>query len=148
MRKEKRIVERYVFVADDGTEFTNEAECKWHEEEREEQLNHETVEKLPGFSMFPPEVDDDYCCWFYFIKDDQELNALKWYVFSQDAAATDFYPEKYPLWVRCMYDSDGYGQLEDAVTYAGVFEEYAYNLIEKMREETPAEYRTDSKNVE
>lgn len=147
MRKEKRIVERYVFVADDGTEFTNEAECKWHEEEREEQLNHEIVEHLSGFSMIPPEVDDDCCYLFYFIKSNHELNALKRYLFLQDAAAMDFIPEKYPLWVRCVYDCEGNGQLDDAVTYAELFEEYAHNLREKMHEETPAEYRIDSQKT-
>lgn len=148
MKQELRTVERMVFIASDGKEFYGKSACMAYEANLQEKSDSIIVEKLPWFMMRPPEDDDDYAYQFSFVRDKGELDALKRFIFNSDAAAMDFEPTKYPTWVRCVYESCGYGQIDEAVTHIESIEEYVFNLNEMLYDKTPEKYRIDTKKTE
>lgn len=147
MKQELRTVERMVFIASDGKEFPTKASCLAYEAKLQEEHDVKIVQKIPWFSMLPPEADYDYDYHFYFVRDEHELEALKRYVFCNDSSANEFEPEKYPTWVRCVSENDGYGQIDEAVTHIESIEEYVSNLRETMLNKTPQYYRLDTKKA-
>lgn len=147
MKQELRTVERMVFIASDGKEFPTKASCIAYEAKLQEEHDEKIVKKLPWFPMLPPEADYDNGYNFYFVRDEHELEALKRYVFCNDASANEFEPEKYPTWVRCVSENDGYGQIDDVGTYIESIEEYVFNLEEMLHDKTPEKYRIDTKKT-
>lgn len=144
MKQELRTVERMVFIASDGKEFPTKASCLAYEAKLQEEHDVKIVQKIPWFSILPPEADYDNGYHFYFVRDEHELEALKRYVFCNDASANEFEPEKYPTWVRCVSENDGYGQIDEAVTHIESIEEYVSSLRETMHSKTPEIYRDDA----
>ena len=89
--KEKRVsiqVQRVIYVAEDGMEFTSEFMCKAHEAEMERDRLEDAVSALPRFEFTPEWADSDIVWKWYFISNKEELDAVRKVVFfDRDSAA-------------------------------------------------------------
>ena len=59
-RVEKIEVEKRIFVADDGTEFQTEKDCRQYEQDCAERNAKFIVAKLPHFTCSPQWIDPDF----------------------------------------------------------------------------------------
>lgn len=144
MKKEKIVETRVVYVSSDGKQFEYEWECEKYETDLTKKEDaRKTVEQLPFFTVADPFPDVDPTYVYYFVQDDAELAAVKSTLFNEDAVANDYKPEKYPLWIRCAYEDDGYGWIESAADHLEEIESYLYRLNDTLNEKTPDFWRID-----
>ena len=69
--KEKRVsvqVQRIIYIAEDGMEFTSEFMCKAHEAEMERDRLEYSVSALPRFDFTPEWADPDIVWKWYFAR--------------------------------------------------------------------------------
>ena len=145
MKKEKIVETRVVYVSSDGKQFEYEWECEKYETDLTKKEDaRKTVEQLPFFTVADPFPDVDPTYVYYFVQDDAELAAVKSTLFNEDAVANDQKPEKYPLWIRCAYEDDGYGWIESAADHVTEIEDYLYRLNDMLHEKTPDNWRMDA----
>lgn len=144
MKVERRTVKRVVFIASDGTEFNTKLECCKYEKNLQREECERIIEKIPTIPDTFPGGDDFYTRQFYFVRNCFEMDALTRFLFCDDAAANEFVPEKYPTWVLCIWDDDGYGGIDDADGYLSEIESYVAGTKERLHNLTPLEYRLDT----
>lgn len=111
--KEKRVsiqVQRVIYVAEDGMEFTSEFMCKAHEAEMERDRLEDAVSALPRFEFTPEWADSDIVWKWYFISNKEELDAVRKVVFfDRDSAAYEYERDDYPAWIAFSVDEEGSG---------------------------------------
>lgn len=121
----KEIVEQFVdcrvyFKAVDGKVFSTREACLEHERSLDIEAVKKTVEKLPHFSCSPEWIDRD-CSWeWYFVSNQEELDAVRTTLYNTDATAHEYEVASFPRWLAFSVYVDGYGSVEG--TKAQVFD--------------------------
>ena len=146
MRIEKRDVTytHTVYIAEDGKEFNQEYECRWHEQKTmlsvaEDRIKHLKIKPVPDFPLVSENVN---CISWYNITSENDfdliLNYYKlWdecFIYESDC------PNKYPAIVYVVESTDDYsyaymGNIEDVITdLKNVFLKLGYNAEFKKGE--------------
>lgn len=103
---------RTVYVAFDGKEFYSEPDCRSYEAAISEVKAKEVAEKLPQFSLAPSWADPDVGWEWYFASCKEDLDAVRAYLYCDDAYAHEYEPPAYPCWLAFSVEEDGYGCVE------------------------------------
>lgn len=65
----------------------------------------EIESEIPQFNLYPPDYDGKMEFTWYYVKSQEELDALKRYRYEEDAEAQKFQPEEFPCWICAMADN-------------------------------------------
>lgn len=147
-RIEKKMVEveSCIFVAADGREFSNKSKCCAYEKMLLEDKARKIVGSLPHF-VFTPEWTDPDEEWDWFLVSNQmELEAVRTILYNSDAEAHSYVTAKYPCWLACSTEAEGYGCIEG--TPEQVFQNidaFKQGVLEEMRK---AENQIHERNSE
>ena len=134
--KEKRVsiqVQRVIYVAEDGMEFTSEFMCKAHEAEMERDRLEDVVSALPRFEFTPEWADSDIVWKWYFISNKEELDAARKVVFfDRDSAAYEYERDDYPAWIAFSVDEEGSGYIVgDLAEVCDMLQSFQNDLLEE-----------------
>lgn len=121
------VVERSVFIASDGMEFSAKAECFSHEFD----LAEEIVRDLPHFDFTP------YCCagdatWeWYYVTCQEEVDAIRAVRYNDDSGDYVAADPVFPCWLACSVDDDLYGSIEGTPEQVfGAMDAFKRDLLE------------------
>lgn len=137
-RTDRIVTESVVYIAEDGKEFSNEKDCRYHESQLAYDKACDAYEKLKKFDAYMPfdyDEDGDELTWVYLAKP-EDLDAVKATLYCDDCAAMDYKAKAYPCWVAFTHNGDGYGDVIG--TISDIREEmlrYIDKVIEKQHEE-------------
>ena len=128
-------VERCIYISDDGQEFQTADDCRRHERDCVEKNARAIVDKLPRFTFSPDWIDCDYEWDWYYVSNDEELDAVREVLFNDDSSAYEYTPPAYPCWICCSNDTDGYGCIEGTVEQVlAALDELKKGIIDKATE--------------
>jgi hypothetical protein len=137
MKREKKLIEKEVYVASDGTEFNNEYDCKAYEKDLlYKSLNVQKLETDIDYLPFCNCSDDDDSSYtWYYVKNEEELNRL---IELYECEVEEI--DKYPEWVcieeyRGEYEDDNYmHKLSDSIEYAKtLLNKLGYTMTVKLK---------------
>lgn len=136
------------YVSFDGRVFSSKRECEEHELNLKIEECGKIVSSIP--KLMGTHVDEkltEYDTYsevtYYRVSNEKELEALKLAVFGkqlEDAAAADFFPEKYPCWVHAEVGYDGFGTFTEIEDCLAKLKTWASNLSILLESETTEEY--------
>lgn len=115
MKIEKRVIEKEVYIAADGSEFDDKELCERYEDGAMLTWANDHLRSLPSFSADPPACD--YYADYSWVRLDsnEDLVALKYAEFQPDSIAHDYTVPCYPCWVLYHVDDNGDGYISGTV---------------------------------
>lgn len=141
MKMQKRFVnvEEYVYVSEDGKEFQTKEECEEYEYDLKYNDALERVKSIIQFDCDPPDGDMDCLYRWYFLENQENLDALRSCVFrDKDAFAYSFEAEKFPCWVRCLVYENGSGDIVSIEEHTKAVIDYLVYLNSTIGKKTPS----------
>lgn len=134
--KEKRVsiqVQRVIYVAEDGTEFTSEFMCKAHEAEMERDRIEDAVSVLPKFEFTPEWADQETSWKWYFVSNQEELDSVRKFEFyDSDSAAYEYERDEYPAWIAFSVDEKGSGYIVgDLVDVCDMIDSFKKDILKE-----------------
>lgn len=146
--KEKRVsvqVQRIIYIAEDGMEFTSEFMCKAHEAEMERDRLEDSVSALPRFDFTPEWADPDIVWKWYFISNKEELEAVRKVEFyDKDSAAYEYERDCYPAWIAFSVNGEGRGYIVgDLTDVCDMIQSFRDDLLKEANEQNGRFSRPD-----
>mgnify|MGYP007070290703 CR=1 FL=1 len=135
IEKRQEVIETTVYIAEDGTEFGERADCVQYEGGDLVVKAKERLSQLPQFCIEPPACDyyADYA-WVRLEKE-EDLKALQLAEFHHDSTAHEYYAPFYPCWVLYHVDDVGDGYISGTPgQFAKECSDYITDVTKKIRE--------------
>ena len=129
--------EHMYYEAFDGTTFSDKKECEEYEAKFDSREKaHSMLKSVLNFNLEPLYTPDDYCWSWYYLRNDEELKAVRNALFDHDAVADEAIdePVHYPCWVVAQVSEYGWGVINTYDQVERNFLEYLKSLAVMMHE--------------
>jgi len=136
LKRIKKTVMVDAYMAKDGKIFHTREKCEAYEEELDRK--NAILSSVLRLEDKPPlcgGCDDEVWEWYHVANEEQHQAVLN-DVFCNDASAREHACTRYPCWILCQSNSDGYGCVYDGIeTLKFIFETYI-DETRQIQEET------------